>query len=179
VNSLPQLIQQGSTNLWLFMPSAILLGAFHGLEPGHSKTMMAAFIVAIRGTVRQALLLGVAATISHTAIVWLVALGGTYIGRQWSAETTEPYFQVASAALIIVVALWMIWRTWRQSRAQHEHDLTPATRTMRVTITMKPNASIRDTVSFGWRYSKMGYRRVSGYTRKAATRCDGRQARWF
>jgi nickel/cobalt exporter len=38
--------------------------------------MMAAFIVAVRGTVAQAVLLGVAATISHTAIVWAVALTG-------------------------------------------------------------------------------------------------------
>ena len=45
-------------NAWLFIPSAILLGALHGLEPGHSKTMMAAFIVAVRGTVTQAVLLG-------------------------------------------------------------------------------------------------------------------------
>lgn len=49
------LLQQG--NAWLFVPSAILLGALHGLEPGHSKTMMAAFIVAIRGTMVQAVLL--------------------------------------------------------------------------------------------------------------------------
>lgn len=42
------LLQQGVANAWLFIPSAILLGALHGLEPGHSKTMMAAFIVAIR-----------------------------------------------------------------------------------------------------------------------------------
>lgn len=48
------LLQQGVANAWLFIPSAILLGALHGLEPGHSKTMMAAFIVAIRGTVKQA-----------------------------------------------------------------------------------------------------------------------------
>jgi nickel/cobalt exporter len=48
------LLQQGAGNIWLFIPSAILLGALHGLEPGHSKTMMAAFIVAIRGTVSQA-----------------------------------------------------------------------------------------------------------------------------
>ena len=41
-----QLIQQGSANLWLFIPAAILLGALHGLEPGHSKPMMAAFIIA-------------------------------------------------------------------------------------------------------------------------------------
>ncbi|MGC7986031.1 nickel/cobalt efflux protein RcnA, partial [Salmonella enterica] len=70
------LLQQGAGNIWLFIPSAILLGALHGLEPGHSKTMMAAFIVAIRGTVSQAVLLGVSATLSHTAVVWLVAIAG-------------------------------------------------------------------------------------------------------
>ena len=58
------LLQQG--NAWFFIPGAILLGALHGLEPGHSKTMMAAFIVAIRGTLKQAVLLGLAATLSHT-----------------------------------------------------------------------------------------------------------------
>eukprot|EP01036_Dinobryon_divergens_P050693 gene50693-67863_t len=56
-----ELIQQGSTNLWLFIPTAILIGALHGLEPGHSKTLMAAFIVAIKGTPAQAALLGVCA----------------------------------------------------------------------------------------------------------------------
>ena len=70
------LLQQGASNAWLFIPSAILLGALHGLEPGHSKTMMAAFIVAVRGTLTQAVLLGLSATISHTAVVWAIALGG-------------------------------------------------------------------------------------------------------
>ncbi|GGP18085.1 nickel/cobalt efflux protein RcnA [Silvimonas iriomotensis] len=113
------LLQQG--NAWLFIPSAILLGALHGLEPGHSKTMMAAFIVAIRGTVGQAVLLGLSATVSHTAVVWLVALAGLYFGRNWNPATTEPYFQVASAALIMGVAGWMIWRTWREQQAAREH----------------------------------------------------------
>ncbi len=71
------LLQQG--NGWFFIPSAILLGILHGLEPGHSKTMMAAFIIAIKGTVKQAVMLGLAATLSHTAIVWLIALGGMYL----------------------------------------------------------------------------------------------------
>jgi nickel/cobalt exporter len=109
------LVQQG--NSWLFVPSAVLLGALHGLEPGHSKTMMAAFIVAIRGTLAQAVLLGLAATVSHTAIVWLIALAGLYFGRQWNTEATEPYLQVVSAVLIVAVAAWMLWRTWRH-RAQ-------------------------------------------------------------
>lgn len=121
MTSFAELLQQGTTNVWLFIPSAILLGALHGLEPGHSKTMMAAFIVAIRGTVMQAVLLGLSATISHTAVVWVVALGGMYFGSQWNAETSEPYFQLASAVLIVGVALWMLFRTWRDLRQEKAH----------------------------------------------------------
>ncbi|MGC6744899.1 hypothetical protein ACP0HM_10300 [Escherichia coli] len=36
---------------------------------GTQKTMMAAFIIAIKGTIKQAVMLGLAATISHTAVV--------------------------------------------------------------------------------------------------------------
>jgi nickel/cobalt exporter len=122
VTSITDLLQQGSSNLWLFVPSAILLGALHGLEPGHSKTMMAAFIIAVRGTVMQAVLLGLSATISHTAVVWLIALAGQYFGRQWSSEATEPYFQMASAVLIVCIAVWMVWRTWREQNEEHDHD---------------------------------------------------------
>ena len=111
MTSFVDLLQQGHS--WLFVPSAVLLGALHGLEPGHSKTMMAAFIVAIRGTVAQAVLLGLAATVSHTAIVWAIALAGLHFGRRWNTEATEPYLQVVSAVLIIAVALWMLGRTWR------------------------------------------------------------------
>lgn len=119
MTSFVTLLQQG--NSWLFVPSAILLGTLHGLEPGHSKTMMAAFIVAIRGTVAQAALLGLSATVSHTAVVWAVALAGLYFGRNWNTATTEPYFQVASAVLIIAVAVWMVWRTRRESTARTDH----------------------------------------------------------
>lgn len=117
------LLQQG--NGWFFIPSAILLGALHGLEPGHSKTMMAAFIIAVKGTVKQAVMLGLAATLSHTAIVWLIAFGGMYISQKFTAEATEPWMQLVSGAIIASTGLWMFWRTWREERAWHEahhHD---------------------------------------------------------
>lgn len=128
--SFADLLQQGTAHAWLFMPSAILLGALHGLEPGHSKTMMAAFIVAVRGTVAQAVLLGVAATVSHTMEVWGIALTGTYPWQGVDTESFEPYFQLVSAAVIIAIALWMLRRTWRdQQNAKaasgghhHAHD---------------------------------------------------------
>ncbi|MCD0501164.1 nickel/cobalt efflux transporter RcnA [Achromobacter sp. MY14] len=120
--SFSDLIAQGASHAWLFIPSAILLGALHGLEPGHSKTMMAAFIVAIRGSVWQAVLLGITATISHTLIVWGIGLGGMYLWRGVAAEELEPYFQLASGMVIVLIAAWMFWRTWRdQHGAGHDH----------------------------------------------------------
>src|SRR5471030_2309239 len=98
------LLQGG--NAWLFVPSAILLGALHGLEPGHSKTMMAAFIIAIRGTVGQAVLLGLSAAISHSLIIWVLAALALHFGNQWNAETVEPYLQLGSAVCILALAAW-------------------------------------------------------------------------
>lgn len=119
-----QAVQSGATHLWLFMPAAILLGALHGLEPGHSKTMMAAFIVAIRGTIGQAVLLGLCAAISHSLIIWLLAAGALHYGSQWDAEQVEPYLQLGSAVVILVLALWMYARTRRELRQAAEHHLT-------------------------------------------------------
>lgn len=82
---------------------------------------MAAFIVAIRGTLKQAVLLGLAATLSHTAVVWLVAMAGLWFGRGWDAHTSEPWFQLISGVLIVTIALWMAWRTWRESQPHHHH----------------------------------------------------------
>ncbi|MDP1592062.1 MAG: nickel/cobalt efflux protein RcnA, partial [Prosthecobacter sp.] len=86
-----------SGHAWLYVPIAILLGALHGLEPGHSKTMMAAFIIAIRGTIWQAVLLGLSAAISHSLLIWVLAALALHYGGQWNAEHTEPYFHLASA----------------------------------------------------------------------------------
>ena len=122
MNDFTSLLQQG--NAWLFIPSAILLGALHGLEPGHSKTMMAAFIVAVRGTLKQAVLLGLAATVSHTAVVWLIAMAGLWFGRGWNAQTSEPWFQLISGIAIVLIACWMLWRTWRESQP-HTHSHHP------------------------------------------------------
>ena len=138
------LLQQG--NAWFFIPSAILLGALHGLEPGHSKTMMAAFIIAIKGTIKQAVMLGLAATISHTAVVWLIAFGGMVISKRFTAQSAEPWLQLISAVIIISTAFWMFWRTWRGERTGMIMSIiitiTNITTTMDI-ITITNMASIR------------------------------------
>lgn len=121
MSNLSSFFDAGASNAWVFIPTAIVLGALHGLEPGHSKTMMAAFIVAVRGTVGQAALLGLAATISHSAIVWLIALTGMALGAQVNIEANEPYLQIASGLMILTVAVWMTWRMWRNKAPSPAH----------------------------------------------------------
>ncbi len=111
-----------SGHAWLYIPVAILLGALHGLEPGHSKTMMAAFIIAIRGTIWQAVLLGLSAAISHSLLIWILAALALHYGGQWNAEHTEPYFHLASAVMIFGLALWMYFRTRREVAEAHAHE---------------------------------------------------------
>jgi nickel/cobalt transporter (NicO) family protein len=83
--------------------------------------MMAAFIIAIRGTVPQAVLLGLCAAFSHSLIIWFLAFAALHYGSQFNAESSEPYFQLASAATILGLALWMAWRTHRDIKAEAGH----------------------------------------------------------
>lgn len=114
---------------WVYFPTALLLGALHGLEPGHSKTMMAAFIIAVKGTVRQAILLGLAATFSHTLVIWVLAAITLAFKEQLKAENVEPWMQMASGIIVIALAAWMAVRIRRENVTreavadrQHEHD---------------------------------------------------------
>lgn len=128
--SFTELFQQGAESAWLFLPTAVLLGALHGLEPGHSKTMMAAFIVAVRGTVPQAILLGASAACSHVLVVWILAVAALNWGSEVVSEETEPLFMAVSGLIIVGLALWMLVRARRDigaakadaRRTAHSHD---------------------------------------------------------
>lgn len=114
---LTTLLQQDAAHAWLYLPVAIALGALHGLEPGHSKTMMAAFIIAVRGTRLQAALLGLSAALSHSLVIWALAALALRFGERWNVEATEPYFLIATGLIVIAMACWTI----RRSRAGHDH----------------------------------------------------------
>jgi len=125
-----ELIQQGATNLWIFIPTAILLGALHGLEPGHSKTMMASFIIAVKGSVGQAALLGLCAALSHSLVVWVLAAMALKFGNELIAEQAEPYLMLVSAVVVLGVSIWMFMRTRQdvlsaqahQDEHEHHHE---------------------------------------------------------
>ena len=117
------LVGQGGAGLATLVAMALALGALHGLEPGHSKTMMAAYIVAVRGTPFQAALLGMSAALSHSIVVWVAAILGLLYGDALIGEAMEPFLITASGAIFVAMALWFFLRIRRERLAHaHSHD---------------------------------------------------------
>jgi nickel/cobalt exporter len=113
------LIQSSAAHAWLYLPLAMILGALHALEPGHAKSMMAAYIVAIRGTVPQAAALGFSAAVGHTIVVWGLAAVGLLLGEKYIVEQAEPWLTLLSGILIVLLAIRMMWML--RSEPHHHH----------------------------------------------------------
>ncbi|MEM6587027.1 MAG: nickel/cobalt efflux transporter [Pseudomonadota bacterium] len=121
--NLTEMIEAGGANPVLLFVFALVLGALHGLEPGHSKTMMAAYIVAVKGTVAQAILLGASAAFSHSIIVWILAMLALTWGNELIGEQLEPWFIIISGFLVLGIALWMLRAGMaRPAHHPHHHD---------------------------------------------------------
>jgi ABC-type nickel/cobalt efflux system permease component RcnA len=108
-----------------FVLTAILisaaLGTFHALEPGHGKTVVAAYLVGSRGTARHAAMLGLLVTASHTGGVYLLGLVTLYASRYVVPEHLYPWFGAASG--LIIAGLGMVLFVRRIEGADsHSHD---------------------------------------------------------
>ena len=116
------LVRTGATNPWLFLPLAVLLGAIHALEPGHSKSLMAGYIVAIKGTKIQAVLLGLSAAIGHSIVVWILAGAAIYFGDKLIVDKAEPWLELFSGILIIALALRLYFMMHHPHDHKHDHN---------------------------------------------------------
>jgi nickel/cobalt exporter len=108
----------------LLLGSAFIWGALHALSPGHGKTMVAGYLVGSRGRPRDAALLGLTVTITHTSAVFALGLITLAASAYVLPEDLYPWLGVASGAMVIAIGLWAIWtrlRRWRALRAEHDH----------------------------------------------------------
>ena len=99
------------------------LGALHALEPGHGKTIVAAYLVGSRGTPWHALLLGLIVTASHTAGVYLLGAVTLYASRYVVPERLYPWLGVFSGLTIAGLGFYLLLR--RRAGARHHHSHAP------------------------------------------------------
>jgi ABC-type nickel/cobalt efflux system permease component RcnA len=110
---------------------SLLLGAVHALAPGHGKTVMAAYLVGQRGSFRQAAVIALTVTLTHTAGV--LALGLAISASLIVApERLYPWLGLASGVMLAAIGVGVLARSIRLRRrraaphaaghAEHEHD---------------------------------------------------------
>jgi ABC-type nickel/cobalt efflux system permease component RcnA len=100
---------------------AAALGALHALEPGHGKTVVAAYLVGSRGTAWHALLLGLIVTASHTAGVYLLGAATVYASHYIVPERLYPWVALGSGVAIAVLGLSLFLRRYAGREAAHAH----------------------------------------------------------
>ncbi|HEY6636043.1 MAG TPA: hypothetical protein VIZ61_00035 [Solirubrobacterales bacterium] len=108
----------------LLLGSAFVWGALHALSPGHGKTMVAGYLAGSRGRAKDAALLGLTVTITHTSAVFALGLITLAASAYVLPEDLYPWLGVASGAMVIAIGLWAIWtrlRRWRAMRAEPDH----------------------------------------------------------
>jgi nickel/cobalt transporter (NicO) family protein len=104
----------------LALALAVALGAAHALAPGHGKTVMAAYLVGLRGSLRQAAAIGATVTVTHTAGVLLLGLVLS-ASRAVASERVYPWLGLTSGLLLAGVGLTLAARALSGHRHPHAH----------------------------------------------------------
>jgi ABC-type nickel/cobalt efflux system permease component RcnA len=100
---------------------ALGLGAAHAISPGHGKTLVAAYLIGSRGSLTQAIWLGVTVAVTHT--VGVLALGtATLLATELLVpERLITWLSLASGLLVVTLGASLVWRHAR-SHAAAAHD---------------------------------------------------------
>ncbi len=81
------------------------LGTLHALSPGHGKTVVGAYLVGSKGTIRHAIFLGLTVTITHTLGVFALGFITFFAARYFSPEKIMPYLSFISGLIILIMGL--------------------------------------------------------------------------
>ncbi len=112
----------------LAIAAALILGAFHALFPGHGKTVMAAYLVGERGSMRHGLVLGGTVALTHT--IGVLVLGFVLTATQsFAPESVYPYLGAISGAMFAALGITLLVRALRNrslglthSHSHGDHD---------------------------------------------------------
>ena len=97
----------------VYFSSAVTLGALHALEPGHAKTLTAAYLIGTKGTKRDALLLGISVAVTHSFVVIGLSIIAVILGNKAFPEQAMWYLAVGSGALVVLLGSWLFFKRLR------------------------------------------------------------------
>ena len=110
---------------WLLVVAlglSALLGGLHALTPGHGKTLVAAYLIGSRGTVKHAVALGGIVTFTHTASVIAVGLLALLASQLNLPGVLVPVLEVCAGLLVVALGVRLVRERWRLRGGAHHHQ---------------------------------------------------------
>ena len=104
--------------------AALVLGMMHALEPGHGKTVVAAYLVGSRGRNLDALLLGLVVTFTHSFSIIVLGVLAKVSSRYFTDQVLHAYLGLFASILILGIGSWMLktrWAALRNPSTAHDH----------------------------------------------------------
>ncbi len=98
------------------------LGAAHALTPGHGKTIVAAYLVGSRGTLKHAAFLGAMVTFTHTVAVFVLGIATLFLFRYVVPEKITLVLGAVSGLSIVAVGAWMLHKRLTRTGDTHSHE---------------------------------------------------------
>ena len=90
-------------------------GAMHAMTPGHGKTIVGAYLVGSRGTIKHALYLGLTTTITHTLGVFALGVVTLFAAQYIVPETLYPWMGLISGLFVLGIGLNLFVQRFRSS----------------------------------------------------------------
>ena len=105
---------------YMLYMGAIVLGALHAFEPGHGKTLIAAYMIGTKGRAIDGMLLGLIVTFTHTFSVILLGILAQILSHSYSESQLHAWLGLGSSAIILAVGIWMLKQRLSDSTG-HNH----------------------------------------------------------
>jgi nickel/cobalt transporter (NicO) family protein len=124
-DALTRLLHQEQLTPWMIAAAigiAFALGAAHALTPGHGKTIVAAYLVGSRGTLKHAAFLGAMVTFTHTVSVFLLGLATLFLFQYVVPQKVTQVLGAISGLSIVAIGGWMLYRRLGRAGQTHSHD---------------------------------------------------------
>ncbi len=118
-------IKKDLSGSWLFLGFliAFLLGVGHAFTPGHGKSLMAAYLVGQHGHIKDATVMGLTTTFTHTFSVILLGLIILFFSHIILPSTLFPWVARISSLLIIATGLYVLYTRILDKQHHHSHDV--------------------------------------------------------
>jgi nickel/cobalt exporter len=97
------------TEALVLLATSFWYGALHAIQPGHGKTIAAAYIVGARGRPVDAWILGIFVTLSHTSGIVLVGVLASLGLPGLMPQRVETWLKIVTGLLVILIGVWALW----------------------------------------------------------------------